>query len=414
MAAASDTGSVRQENEDYYYFSKSRKFFIVCDGMGGHQRGDWASKIAGETIRDLLFGSETVRSIVIGNKAFDLAQACRDISEELTSPALKLLAGIRLANRRIFSNATKRDPMQGMGTTVSVALFHEGHAFIAHVGDSRVYRLRDGKLSCMTSDHSWVNELIEDNEIDEKQAEAFEKKNVLTRALGLMPSVKIDLRIEPVQPNDLYLLCSDGLHNALKHDLMQSILCAYHGSLQNKISNLVNSARLMDGSDNITGGLVQLNGDWKTPEKAIQKKYTISEEPRRVISYLDDSIKNIYSKKVSSRRINRKAVAIIGALLSLFLVVVLFIFQPGQAQKDSPDENYALVFLKGDFHAPQYDGAQLFINDKKWGGLDQYETNGLHLNNGNYTISIRDDSNRVLSKKSNVRISNGESIVVEF
>jgi len=415
MAAASDTGSVRQENEDYYYFSKSRKFFIVCDGMGGHQRGDWASKVAGETIRDLLFGSETVRNIVIGNKPFDLAQACQDIDPDLTSPALKLLAGIRLANRRIFLKANKRDPMQGMGTTVGVILFHQGHAYIAHVGDSRVYRLRDGKLSCLTSDHSWVNELIEDNEISEQQAEAFQKKNVLTRALGLMPSVKIDLRIDPVKTNDLFLLCSDGLHNALKHELMQSILCAYHGSLQNKISNLVSSAKLMDGSDNITGGLVYLNGDWETSVPPIRKKCTISEEPRRVISYLDDSIKRIYSRKTASRRMTKKGIAIIGAFLSLILLTALVIFQPGQAsKKTSGNKDDASVILYGDFRAPQYDGAQIFINDEKWGDLDQYQAGGLRLNNGSYTIVIRDASNRVLEKKMNVQVKNGEDIVIEF
>lgn len=321
MAAASDIGSVRTENEDFYYFSKSKKFFIVCDGMGGHQRGDWASRIAAETIRDMLLASETVRSIVIANKPFDITKACEDIREELALPALKLIAGIRLANRRIYKTNTKRDPMKSTGTTVSAILFEQGHAYIAHVGDSRVYRLRNGKLSCLTSDHSWVNELIEDNEISEQEAEAFQQKNVLTRALGLAPGVKIDLLIEPVQPDDLYLLCSDGVHNALNSQLIQSILCAYHGALQNKISNLINSAKLIDGSDNITGGLIHLIGEWKTQDP-LRKKVTLPEENGRVISYLENTIKSIYPRRLT-KGFKKRSVAIT-AFLTLLLLAAFF------------------------------------------------------------------------------------------
>ncbi len=322
MAAASDVGTLRDENEDFYLFSIPKKFFIVCDGMGGHEKGALASKIAGATLRDFIFASETLRDIVIEKRFLDVSKICQDIEIELPIQALKLISGIRLANRRILSYSRYNPKMKGMGTTVAAAVIQQGRIFIAHVGDSRVYRLRDGKLSCLTTDHSWLNELIEDQDITQKEAAGFREKNVLTRALGVAPAIKVDLQIEAVERGDLYLLSSDGLSNALSNTTIEHILSGFHDSLQIKITDLVSQAKVSDGTDNITGGLIRVPRNWPNGRIATEK-YVFDEEPKEITEYLDQCIKSIFPKATSARRRRKKIGVFLIILIAISLVVGL-------------------------------------------------------------------------------------------
>lgn len=331
MAADSDVGTVRDQNEDFYFFSKAKKFFVVCDGMGGHRKGALASQIAAETVRDIILANDTLRELVVQNKFFDLSKACQDVSGNVPLAAKKLIAGIRLANRRILYLSNQDQNARGMGTTVSAMLFDDGHVIIAHVGDSRVYRLREGKLSCLTRDHSWLNELIEDKEIDEEGIKTFQKKNVLTRALGLSPTVKIDLLIETVQTDDIYLICSDGLYNALSEDDIQSELCSYHGSLQNKISKLIRSAKKLNGSDNITGGLVYVSETIKNPAPYQTNTQTIKDETPEVTDYLDLAVKNIYQPPAEKKKFQRKKKLLWAIVALIFMAVVFLLFRATMA-----------------------------------------------------------------------------------
>jgi protein phosphatase len=331
MAAASDIGTLRDENEDFYFFSNSKKFFIVCDGMGGHEKGALASKIAGATLRDLIFASETLRDIVIEKSFLDVSRICQDIDKKLPIQALKLISGIRLANRRILSYSRYTPKMKEMGTTVAAAVVQQGRIFIAHVGDSRVYRLRHGKLSCLTTDHSWLNELLEDKDITQKEAVRFREKNVLTRALGAAAAIKVDLQIEAVEPGDLYLLCSDGLSNALSNATIENILSGFHDSLQIKITDLVSQAKCRDGTDNITGGLIQVPDKWPNG-KILAEKYIFNEEPKEVTEYLDQCIKSIFPKTTSVSNRRKKIVALLIILISIcFLIGFLLVRADGLA-----------------------------------------------------------------------------------
>ncbi len=327
MSAASDIGSVRKENEDFQYFSEKKKFAIVCDGMGGHEKGAMASRFAGETLRDIFFAESKESNISINGNSFSIKQACADIKQTLPDTILHQLAATRLANRRILSHALLNSHMQGMGTTILSACLTETNLMITHIGDSRIYRLRQGTLKCLTKDHSWLNELIEDNEISEADVKNFQKKNVLTRALGISPTLKVDLHIETLEENDLYLMCTDGLFNALEDELIKSILSAHHGSLQNKVSNLVKRAKLMDGSDNITACLIHVASLPSKSETEISDKCTINDEPENITQYLDQKAKEIYppaiekTKNRLSRRINfigLSAISLILAALALF------------------------------------------------------------------------------------------------
>ena len=331
MAAASDIGTLRDENEDFYFFSIPKKFFIVCDGMGGHENGTLASKVSGATLRDLIFASETLRDIVIEKSFLDVSRICQDIDKGLPIQALKLISGIRLANRRILSYSRYKPKMKEMGTTVAAAVVQQGRIFIAHVGDSRVYRLRHGKLSCLTTDHSWLNELLEDKDITQKEAVGFREKNVLTRALGVAPAIKVDLQIEAVEPGDLYLLCSDGLSNALSNATIENILSGFHESLQIKITDLVNQAKFRDGTDNITGGLIQMPDKWPNG-KVTAEKYVFNEEPKEVTEYLDQCIKSIFPKTTSVSNRRKKIVALLIILISIcFLIAFLLVRADGSA-----------------------------------------------------------------------------------
>src|SRR3990172_3599985 len=336
MAAASDVGTVRKENEDFYYYSKMKNFFVVCDGMGGHEKGALASRMAGETLRDIFFNSTNKNEISINNKSFSVPKACEDIKQDFPEPALDVVAGIRLANRRIISNTLHNHNMKGMGTTVICVRFIHDHSIMGHMGDSRVYRLRKGELQLLTTDHSWLNELLEDNEINNDEVKNFKKKNVLTRALGMSLTLKIDLQIHALEPDDLYLICSDGLYNALEDELIKSILAAYHGSLQNKVSNLVERAKNMDGSDNITAGVIHISGLQEIYPSQINEKYTIPEESEEVINYLDQKAKEIYPVRKALKNNNSSIkLSLISALAVILLIIAFFLFRTENAQNQN-------------------------------------------------------------------------------
>jgi protein phosphatase len=326
IAAASDIGTNREENEDFYFYSKPKKFLAVCDGMGGHQKGALAGKLAGETLRDIMLAHDTLRNTVIQKSIFDVPRACVDLPASLPLAAKKLIAGVRLANQRILAFAREHPQTHGMGTTIIAAVVSGGRIYIAHVGDSRAYRLRDGRLTCLTTDHTWLNELIEDKEISQDQVLRFQKKNVLTRAIGVYPTIKIDLLVEPVRDGDLYLICTDGLFNALSDELLISVLSAYHGSLENKIANLVKRAKLMDGSDNITGGLIHIVSRTEMLGESTVERYTFQDEPLEVTLYLTQSLKSIYPDISKPRTFNSKKVHLFGLVFLVLVLSLLFFY----------------------------------------------------------------------------------------
>jgi serine/threonine protein phosphatase PrpC len=155
---------------------------------------------------------------------------------------------------------------------------------LAHVGDSRIYRVRDRELSQLTDDHSWINELIQDREIKKEEARFFQKKNVITRALGMAPGVKIDVRIEPIENGDIFLLCSDGLTNSLNDDLIQAILVNYQPDLESVTHNLIDMAKRIDGSDNISVAIVKVLDAGSASRPLTPSQVTIKEANSKIVS----------------------------------------------------------------------------------------------------------------------------------
>jgi protein phosphatase len=219
----SDTGMKRPHNEDSVITDPSMGLAIVADGMGGYKAGEVASAIAAKAILD------TVRGDL--QTAHDGA---RDPQAELSPEALLIRDSIVDANRYIFKTATEVPQCQGMGTTVVAVLFYNNMITIAHVGDSRVYRMRNDDLAQITSDHSLVQELIDRGFFTPEEAEANTPKNLVTRALGIDEKVEVDVQEQAAKPGDIYLLCSDGLNDMVDDEEIRLTLSKYSAPRERK------------------------------------------------------------------------------------------------------------------------------------------------------------------------------------
>ncbi len=277
IAAKSDAGKIRSLNEDCIAFDKKSQLVVVCDGMGGHQSGEVASNLAGKMIV-ALFATLT--------KA-DILKIVDDISGDLPAQAVVLIAAIRLANRKLFQLSLEHENFRGMGTTVAALLFTDNFFVTANVGDSRIYRYGNDKLEQITEDHTLLNELISDGEISPEQAKKIQRANVITRALGLEPSVKIDIRIEPLCKENLFLLCTDGLTGALSDEDILRIINFNHTNLSHLVQHLVDDAVMRDGSDNISVAAVNLEKIGEAVSNEIYQKITISAESKSILKKED-------------------------------------------------------------------------------------------------------------------------------
>jgi protein phosphatase len=243
----SDVGVIRSHNEDCFDIDPESQVFVVADGMGGHSHGEIASRIAVDAIRDFVTRTNDADATL----PFEMDVA-------LGRHGNRLRAAIRVAHDRVLRAIRQDASLHGMGTTVVGLLLDGTSAAVAHVGDSRAYRLRDGKLELLTQDHTWVNEQVVAGFLSEEQARAHPLKNVVTRALGGEAEVDIDVREWPVAHGDLYLLCSDGLTTMLTDDEILSRLRA-PGRLEETCSRLVRDANSRGGYDNISVVLVRID-----------------------------------------------------------------------------------------------------------------------------------------------------------
>ena len=241
LVNVSDTGLKRPHNEDSSITDPVCGLAVVADGMGGYKAGEVASAIAAKTILD------TVRGDVQAARA-----SVDDPESELSLEATLVRDSIVDANHHIFKTATEVPQCQGMGTTVVVVLFYNNRVTVAHVGDSRVYRLRDGDLSQITNDHSLVQELIDRGFFTPEEAEANTPKNLVTRALGIDESVEVDIVEEATQTGDIYLLCSDGLNDMVDDEEIRLTLSKYSANLVEAAHELVRLANESGGKDNIS------------------------------------------------------------------------------------------------------------------------------------------------------------------
>lgn len=229
--AKTDTGRIRPHNEDSVLALAENGYvlLIVADGMGGHKAGEVASGIA-------------VREI---------SASCAANRSGTRSRPLLLRRAISDANRAIYARALEDPDASGMGTTATVMLIEDNSYIIGHVGDSRAYLLRDGRISQITDDHSYVAELVRMGQLTPEQARNHPRKNIITRALGVEDTVKVDTYSGLIEPGDVFLLCSDGLSNMLADDEINTIMLS-EGAIEERAAVLVERACRNGGYDNVS------------------------------------------------------------------------------------------------------------------------------------------------------------------
>jgi protein phosphatase len=257
VASATHPGKVRSHNEDSIAADAEVGLAVLADGMGGYNAGEVASGIAVAMI------AAELKKALADNKAgaLDDSGAERLLGEH----AMK-------ANAAIYQAAQNQAQYSGMGTTLVVALWYDNRMAVGHIGDSRLYRLRGDVLEQVTRDHSLLQEQIDSGMITREQARYSQNKNLVTRAVGIDPEVDAELHTYPVQPGDIYLLCSDGLSDMVTDEDIQHTLSSLRANLPLAAEHLVQQANDNGGRDNISVILVRVLRDFPASRAGLLDK----------------------------------------------------------------------------------------------------------------------------------------------
>lgn len=241
IAGRSDVGRIRSHNEDCISEDARIGLIILADGMGGYKGGEIASAMAVNTIVEKL--RTTIPTLIPG-----------EVDEETgySKESLAVRESVNTANKIIFNTSQNQTQYQGMGTTLVMGVFYDNRVTVAHVGDSRMYRYRKNQLEQITVDHTLLQELVDRGFYTAQEARTSLNKNLVTRALGIEKSVAIDIQEKSVLPDDIYLLCSDGLNDMIEDEDIASCLERYGDNLDKKAEQLVEQANAKGGRDNVS------------------------------------------------------------------------------------------------------------------------------------------------------------------
>ena len=239
-------GRQRQHNEDSFLVEDGARLYLVADGMGGHAAGEIASRIAVDSISEFILHTKE-----------DDGTWPHGYDEQFGRTTNRLMAAVRMANTRVLEAMRKDARLRGMGTTVVACMADNAKMSFAHVGDSRAYLVRDGKLSRITNDHSWVFEQVQAGMLTEAEAEKHPLRNVITRALGGALQVTPDASEIEIRSGDVYLLCSDGLTGMVPEDEILRVVADNKNDLEAACKELIDAANERGGLDNVTAILVK-------------------------------------------------------------------------------------------------------------------------------------------------------------
>ena len=241
-----DTGRIREHNEDTFGTDADIGLVVLADGMGGYKAGEVASGITVRTVMGLLKEAIERQDLTIQDQQLGMSR-----------PGILLRDAIQRANKIIYQTARTQTHCEGMGTTVVAGLFFDDKLTIAHVGDSRLYRMRAGKFEQVTQDHSLLQELISRGFYTPEEAQRAASKNYVTRALGVESSVEVEITELPVEKDDLFLLCSDGLSDMVEDDDIQLTISTFGANLETLAKQLVLLSNENGGRDNVSIVLVR-------------------------------------------------------------------------------------------------------------------------------------------------------------
>jgi serine/threonine protein phosphatase PrpC len=245
-----DVGRKREHNEDAHFCDDKLGFYVVADGVGGQNKGEIASREAVDQLRSWVSGATRHLDrlfVAIGNGDTDAIWEVRRLLE----------SGVQSACYMVFGMAELDPEKKGMSTTLSALLLRDGHAVAAHVGDSRVYRIRSGTVLQMTEDHTLVNYKVKQGLMTREEAERSVGKNVITRAVGHKDYVQVDTADIDAATGDRFLMCSDGLHGYLENDL-EILQLIEDGSLEESAESAIGLANQRGGKDNITAVVIEI------------------------------------------------------------------------------------------------------------------------------------------------------------
>jgi protein phosphatase len=260
IASGTDPGMVRSHNEDSIASDLSKGLVVLADGMGGYNAGEVASGMATTVI------TTELQQLLEGYPPYEI--------DEQTGQRLaqKLLGNqIAKANTSIYQASQSQPQYSGMGTTLVVALFYDNRVMVAHIGDSRLYRLRNGEFRQITKDHSLLQEQIDSGMLTPEQAKLSANKNLVTRALGIDPTVEPEIHEYEALPGDIYLLCSDGLCDMVSDEDIDMVLQTLGANLKLCVQQLIQMANDNGGRDNVSVILVRIVREFPAPRGYLSK-----------------------------------------------------------------------------------------------------------------------------------------------
>ncbi|WP_157669347.1 Stp1/IreP family PP2C-type Ser/Thr phosphatase [Chitinibacter sp. GC72] len=260
IAGRTDTGRVREHNEDAIFFDPDLGLVVLADGMGGYNAGEVASGITIEVIAELMRAQISATPPHIKT-----AGSLLPVAHEM------LLLAIDRANSLIYQTAHEHPQCAGMGTTVVAGLFYNNHLALAHVGDSRAYRWRNAQLVQLSKDHSFLQEQIDAGLLSLEEARHAPYKNLVTRAVGVNEVVQTELREYEVEVGDVYLFCSDGLSDMLEDDSIAQLIGVFKDQLPQASNVLIEHANAEGGRDNISVILIKIVRDFQVESKIWNK-----------------------------------------------------------------------------------------------------------------------------------------------
>ena len=323
VTGKTDVGLVRSANEDCLHLDEKNRVFAVCDGMGGHQAGEVASMMAVD-ILDIIFNhfqSEIHKDVRLS------------VERPLPQSGETLLKAIRLANRAVYSMAIDKPTLLGMGTTI-VSLVLEGDLLsVAHVGDSRAYRLAARTIEPLTIDHSWIAEIQQNQKISEEEAASVVGKNVITRALGVRDTVEVDYRMVKAKPGDKFIICSDGLCGFADDDEIFSVVNRVRKDNEQIVQDLIQMANDRGGADNVTVAVLEIVDIAKSDIDEVER-FTLSAETPDVLEAEDVWIEKINAfisqrdenpePTITEKPVNKVVLITIFAAFIIIAVVIIY------------------------------------------------------------------------------------------
>ncbi|CAG0941909.1 PPM family protein phosphatase [Gammaproteobacteria bacterium] len=246
-AQLTDVGRVREHNEDAIGANLDTGLLVLADGMGGYNAGEVASGIAVRTVLEF-----------VGEACRREDRSALDAESRLMRQSIILRDAVARANKIIHQTAKSQPQCDGMGTTIVALLFHDNRVSIAHVGDSRIYRLRRGRFEQLTMDHSLLQELVDRGYYSQEEAARSTNRNYVTRALGVEPAVQVEVQEDHALPGDIYLMCSDGLPDMVEDEDIHLTISTFNANLEVVGQQLIQLSNDHGGKDNVSVILAQV------------------------------------------------------------------------------------------------------------------------------------------------------------